>query len=279
MHDKQQFSGSAAATWRRACSFAVTTVGVLLLLGACAIQPQPSPAELQAKQAHLTKVQQAKARFEELCKTAGITVNRRVTGVKGIRLEKVPATSRWSDWIDPMWPEAALGGADGGAFLEWLVKRRIVDPLTGRLRGDVTARETRVVTSIPGFEYLDVKQVDGRWKRFYPDVDGSMKFAISSKYVSEGDISPYVVNYDLMTDANDRHLWIAGVSIQVKDARSGEQLGSIVRYIWDQGMGDAKGGRSAWIFAAGNMTCPSMKGYDTFGHFMILIDNIITPGE
>ena len=247
-----------------------------LLLGACVVKPQPSPEELQARQAHLDKVQKAKARFEELCKTAGITVNRRVTGVKGIRLERVPAQSNWKDWTDPMWPEAALsGGVGGGAFLERLIKRRSTDSKTGKLNGSVTNIQ---VGSVPGYEYVDVKQVDGTWRRFHLVVDGGGRVVVVSKDVSESELSPYAVSYEVPVDSKDRLHWVAGVTIDVVDVRTGERLGDIRRYVWDRGMGDSAGGRSAWPIASGNDVCPSMSGYDTFGHFMVLINSIITPG-
>ena len=247
-----------------------------LLLGACVVKPQPSPEELQARQAHLDKVQQAKARFEELCKTAGITVNRRVTGVKGIRLEKVPPKSNWKDWIDPMWPEAALGGADGGVFIELLLKRRSIDPLTGKLTGNVTASQKN---SVPGFEYLDVRQSDGTWKRYSMGFGQGGRLGIISHSIGESELASYVMSYELLFDRHDRYFWIAGAEIRLTNAVNGEVFGVIRRYVWDQGMGDAEGGRSAWIIASGNNICPKINGYASWGHLVVSIENIVSPRE
>ena len=132
-----------------------------LLLGACAVPPQASPEELHARQAHLAKVQKAKARFEELCKTAGITVNRRVTGVKGIRLEKVPPKSNWKDWADPVWPEAALSdGLGGDIFIRRLLLRRVRNSETGKFDGAVSSRYSG---GDSGFDFVDSKDQNGEW--------------------------------------------------------------------------------------------------------------------
>ena len=248
-----------------------------LLLGACAMPPQVSPEELQARQAHLAKVQKAKARFEELCKTAGITVNRRVTGVKGIRLEKVPAESGWKDWMDPMWPEAALsGGADGGALLELLLKNRSIEPETGKLTGNVKVRNEN---SVPGFEYLDVRQPDGTWRRYSIGLLEGGRVSVNSRPIGESALAPYLLSYELLVDRSARELWIAGAEIKVTDVDGGGTLGVVRKYVWDRGMGDAAGGRSPWIMASGNAICPNLDGHAAWGHFLVSIEKIISPED
>ncbi|MBB2485715.1 hypothetical protein H5407_10840 [Mitsuaria sp. WAJ17] len=277
MHDNKQFAGSMAATWRRACSLGAVTVGVALLLGACAMKPQPSPEELQARQAHLDKVQKAKARFEELCKTAGITVNRRVTGVKGIRLEKVPPKSNWKDWADPMWAEAALSdGLGGDVFIRRLLLRRVRDSSTGELDGGVSSRAS---DGDAGFDFVDAKAEGGKWRRYSIVVlnDGYMDMV--SKPVSEYDLAPYSVSYNSIENVEDRRLWIAGVDIVVSDSRARQQLGVIRRYIIDTGQGDQAGGRSPWRFSEGNNSCPRMVLSDLGGFFWMSLNNIIKVEE
>ncbi len=218
------------------------------------------------------RAQVAKAMFEERCKKAGFFIHRTVKDVEGILVMKL----------------RPKGVNYGGQFT-------MSDPygrdLSGEgylisfLRGNFQAQTSGILPpgSPPrlGFRFVEaINPLDGTRYRYTggvrehivkptPPFTSVREPFVTSGYVMDSVLAPgeaprYGVTYDDISTRQEREYWIAGSSLRVIDAHTGEVIAERVGYMWDPGQGNNSGGRSPWLHAA-SYACPSFFRYSGAG--------------
>ena len=199
----------------------------------------------QAKQQHderQARYLEAKAVFEEQCKTAGEKIYRTVEGVEGVMLLKVrdnsPGKTYYSESMqDQMWPDAAAWDHPGKAYIESFLR---------------TGANLHNTEKDRGYLYADVLQQDGSIVR-YSEAGGKSLVLVEAKNPSNP--ARYAVTYTNNVDPALRKYWIAGTTIQIIDQQKNELLAEKTVFVFDSGRGVTSGGSYPWRRTATKI-CP-----------------------
>lgn len=237
-----------------------TVLAALVL--SCMLSACGGPGRVAEAKERLAKAQ---AMFAERCKTAGVTVHRRVENVEGVFLMKVRPEEINRD------EQYAMDDPYGRDFRG---EAYIASLLRG-FRQHGSSGATPAAGSPPrlGYRYVDViSPTDGQRYRHTGEVreveetssitmGGSGKKFKTTKFVVErapvqGELPQYGVTFDDISTREERDYWIAGSSLKVVDLKTGEVIAERIGYMMDPGQGNNSGGRAPWLLAASN-ACPS----------------------
>ena len=197
------------------------------------------------------RLQDAVARFQEHCKTAGPKIKRVVADVDGIV---------WMRWR----PETFNQGD----------QYRLNDPYGQDCIGEDCFR--RLLRATEGFENDPArKQPYYKGYRFVETIDPRDGLAYRYSLVlprqnpklsslAEPELkriridkltAVYGVTWDDLSTREDRDRWIAGSSLKVIDRRTNELIAERIGYMFDAALGDSSGGRQPWTYAE-RYACP-----------------------
>lgn len=215
-----------ARGWRKKALYSVLVFAIFMA---------PIGPDIYRAYEHRYRYQQAKALFEERCKTAGEKIYRTVEGVDGILLRNVRAAGDPTDRL--MKGAAAAHEFTGDDYIRYFLLFKKSDAM----------RIGEETSSLPGYRYVDViDPADGARYRHRLDENGNLKRSRTT------DPQPrYAVYFEDIVDALDRTYWVAGSKITVSDLQTGEILGEKVRYVIEPGQGSRAGQRNPWLFGLG----------------------------
>ncbi len=213
----------------------------------------PIAPEIYCSIEYRGRLAKAEALFDERCKSAGTTIHKTVDGVDGVLLLNVRSGRDPSNEADPRWVDAALPNESGGDqyirnFLYW-------EHNDGKNERGVLNSSAEGATS-KGYRFVDVKQLNGTVLRYRLKSPQSAELEIE---LVQGLPARYAVSFTNQTDPEDRRHWVAGTSIKVTDARTGEVMGERRSYAFEPGLGSKAGNRQPWAFA---IACRPWKGWD-----------------
>jgi hypothetical protein len=194
---------------------------------------------------------EAFARFQEHCRTAGFKIKRAVEDVDGI------VWLKWRPKERNQYDQYRLNDpyghdCDGEACIEQLLRA------TEGLENDPARKQPHY----KGYKFVEsVDPRDGRAYRYtlaLPPQDtqlSSLPRPQLKRVRIDKPAARYGVTWDDLSTRDDRDRWIAGSSLQVIDLRTNEVIGERIGYMFDAGLGDRGGGRQPWTYARGN-ACP-----------------------
>ncbi len=218
----------------------------------------------QAKQQHderQARYLEAKAVFDEQCKTAGEKIYRTVEGVEGVMLLKVRGEkpydpAKYNPWRDPMWEDAGSAwDAEGEKYIIAFLK------YPARLRGSA------------GYLYVDVLQKNGNITRYsgeqHPD-DVLIQESLA------GDPARYAITYSNNVDPALRKYWVAGTTIQIIDQQTHELLAEKTVFSFDSAQGSTATNRSPWR-STGTEVCPHALDHDR--RTITFVNKVLIPSS
>jgi hypothetical protein len=191
---------------------------------------------------------EAKALFDERCKTAGERIDRTSGGVEGVLLMKARPK------------EINLGD-----------QYRLDDPFGADCHGEECIAELLRVSEgqslnlelsdrfSSGFPFVDfVDPTEKKRYRYRATIEPNATHRLSLQRTLPASPTPtFGVTWDDISTREDRDHWIAGGSLKVLDLKTGEILGERRGYMMDYGQGNKEGGRSPWAFAYDH-ACPKL---------------------
>ena len=204
----------------------------------------------QAKQQHderQARYLEAKAVFDEQCKTAGEKIYRTVEGVEGVMLLKVRGEkpydpAKYDPKRDPMWEDAAAAwDAEGDEYVFDFLKY---------LANNSGAR---------GYSYVDVRQADGNLVRYRGEWHPYHKPI--ERQPNPANPARYAITYSNNVDPTLRKYWVAGTTIQIIDQQTHELLAEKTVFSFDSAQGSTATDRSPWL-STGTEVCPHALDHD-----------------
>lgn len=197
------------------------------------------------------RFEDAFARFQEYCKTAGPKVKRVIADVDGIV---------WLKWrFDTFDPDDQYGLNDpyGHDCIGAECFRRVLRATEG-LENDPGRKQPHY----KGYRFVEtIDPKDGLAYRYTlalrphdPQLSGPPEPELRRIRIEKATAS-YAVTWDDVSTREDRDHWIAGSSLKAIDLRTNEVLGERIGYMFDAGLGDKSGGRQPWSYARSN-ACP-----------------------
>lgn len=216
----------------------------------------------------------AQALFEEKCKTAGEKIYATAEEVEGIALLNLRSGDLTLNEANPDWqaaglPDDATGDGYIGTFLQWEQP-----PGRGSKRGFLGASARDAVAA--GFRYVDVRQVDGTYRRYR--VNGqhtNVRDFLVSEVVKET-TTRYAVNYEDIGEQGERLHWVAGARVTVVDTRTGQLMAELRAFSFEPGLGSRAGFRQPWRFAR---TCPTLERGSTLYATRYFVDQVVKPKQ
>jgi hypothetical protein len=228
----------------------------------------------------LARYAPAKARFDELCKSAGARILDSAENVDGILLMKIRAPSAPSDWKDPTWAGAALSPVESG---DAYVLSFLLDEDMPNHPGDVRGRLThRIGTGLRGYRYVDYfSPVDGTRYRYtaVPEQSSGVNRLIPKmilrRTATDAPSPRYAVTYEDNVDPVLRRMWIAGTTLRVIDTYKNRVMAEKLYWRFDTGLGNADK-RSPWGLAN---ACDSTFTPDTAAQTRQFVDQVVKPKQ
>ena len=190
--------------------------------------------------------EQARARFQARCRSAGVHIYRTVDDVDAVLLMKRRApTINLANQYAPTDPYGDDLSGDGYA-LTFLWGRNA---------------EGHVESTAPpplGYRYVVIVDEDGR---------GYTRFELGQGPRDEGGALPvvrmpaqylprYGITWQDISTREDRDHWIAGSRLRIVDRETGQVLAERIGWMWDEGLGTTQGARHPWAMAAAH-ACPA----------------------
>ncbi|WP_411878272.1 hypothetical protein [Polaromonas sp. YR568] len=240
---------------------AVLAVGFLI-----AIPLYNAQQENQQQQVEVDLVKEryaeAKALFEERCRTAGEKIFKTIENVDGVLLANLRPLK-----ID----DASQFDADDQYGYNVGGEEYIRYYLIGS--SDLTSRYQFVEATQEGTKYRFTTALPAAISREYW-TKGGEKVPVEATPV--GDFSaPYTIEWKDISTKSDRDAWIAGGALRITDTRTGELLGVRIGYLFEAGMGSTAGQRSPWPWARYYApSCPSVKE-----HNRVFVEKVLKPSK
>ncbi len=237
--------------WKTLLAMAVLAI----MVGPVAIHVmRRNDGQQQAK----AKLDEAMARFEAHCKSAGEKIVRTVENVDGVMWMKwregISNANNFADQFklnDPYGQDC--GAEDCILRLLRATKGVELDPKRElpHHRGYrfVEARDPR-----DGMLYRYTLRLDRPFDHDRKWLESFIKPELDREVISQM-TARYGVAWDDISTREDREHWIAGGSLKVIDLQSNEVIAERVGYMVDQGQGSQAGFRSPWLYAE-QFACP-----------------------
>lgn len=264
------------ALWlpKKAWAKGVAAASVLgLAFGVPYLISRPTAAQVKTESEFAARAAKAKSRFEQLCKEkAELTIHRKVTGVKGIRLmnvvkgKDVPRSYWERDWRDA----GMAGEFSDDSFIKSFLVAGILDQ-DGVFGGGYSFG---VVGDVSAYEYVDVRQEDGRYRRYRLGLN-DREVSYDEKLLSEGDpgLARYAIDFNNELNMEDRMYWIAGTEVTVRDTSDGSVLGVMRKYSRDPGLGNSRN-RMPWLEAVSH-SCPDLRTGFVHGEVRFFVSKVV----
>jgi hypothetical protein len=248
----------------------LASVVVLLVLFSIPLWPQ-----FVERKRHKERYTKAKALFDERCKGAGEKIYRTIQGVDGITLLNLRTGTSSERESDPKWMGAGLpkDAINDGYIESFFLWEHDAGP--GNHRGYLNTTPGKAKSS--GFTFVDVKQLDGSYKRYR--VNTGPRKSVHDFLTHEALVSPpaqIAINYEPIGESSDREHWVAGARVTVVDTVSGETMAELKAFSFEPGLGSRAGFRSPWQFA---VTCPALKGGSTLFATRFFVDQVVQPTQ
>jgi hypothetical protein len=195
-----------------------------------------------------SKLAKAQALFDERCKTAGEKIYKTVDNVEGMLLMRLrPEKINLSDQYAMDDPYGRDFGGD-----EYLTSF-----LSGR-NSNGTFSQQHMRGAFKFIETEDVKtQALQRFRGVLVPRTATGYFDIKLKEEpAETRLSKYGVTWADLSTKEDREQWIAGSQLQIVELATNKVIAERIGYMFDQGLGDQRDGRSPWAFAE-YRACPA----------------------
>jgi len=231
-------------------------------------------AEQQAK----AKLDEAMARFETHCKSAGEKISRIVENVDGVV---------WMKWRDTKTNDHDQFKLDDPYGHDCGGEACIADLLRVSKGAELNSEVAKLHTR--GYRFIDTMDTTGQLYRYigvvklrpiWTDEAIARQKARTGKGVEPGDheftverqpiekpTARYGITWDDSSTREDREHWIAGGSLKVIDLQTNELIAERVGYMMDRGLGSTAGFRSPWGDAP-RTACPSFVKAPGGGPFM-----------
>jgi hypothetical protein len=225
-----------------------TTMGIVLMLSACA--GGPKAAEAQSRQAT------AIAMWKERCKTAGEKIYKTVDDVEGIFVMKLrPSEINFDNQFTLNDPYGRDGYGNGyiGSFLR--DESPVPFACAAGAPPSVGYRSVEANDPVTGQRYRYVGRVEEPWQTNKKYLKGYFRF-VMDQLPASGPAPRYGVTYDDISTHEEREYWIAGSSLKVVDLQTNEVIAERIGYMIDVEQGSTRGQRSPWLSAA-DYACPS----------------------
>jgi hypothetical protein len=245
-----------------------------MVLGIASVLPFIAVQEKKQEQVQVDdykkRYNEAKAVFDEKCKSAGEKIYKTVDNVEGILLMNVRKNhyiqGSYDSKQDPNWPDAGLPFEPGGdeyitTFLGWEHKHE-----KDAGRGYINTRSKDSFSK--GFDYVDVVREEGAIKRYRLVNDELLEEKVGGK------ATQYAVRFENFSDIEARRHWIAGTKISIQNVRTKELLAEKVAYAFEPGFGSTEGHRQPWLFA---VTCSEFNQQRTRATTRFFVDNVLKP--
>ena len=208
---------------------------------------------------------EAKALFDEKCKTSGERIYKTVNDVRGLLLPKVRATLDGNLFYqaarDPMWPDAALFQEHNGDeyIRDFLLDRRVIS-ITGppqNLMGRRIVNDVAGPGAERGMRFIDVIDAkDG--KRYRVSASAAPRDMFKDIYLDKDvtDSPPprYAVTFENNVDPGLRKYWIAGTTVIVLDTETNEKLGEMEVWRFDRSQRHTD---QSMPWATSDLNCPN----------------------
>jgi hypothetical protein len=218
------------------------------------------------------KYANAKALFDERCKTAGEKIYQTVDNVEGVLLlnvrpgvENILANEANPNWLDAGLPNERGGEEYIASFLMWEQHQDKRNP-----RGGLNYAPS----DLPGYRYVDVKSDDSTIYRYTLAEPGNPDSAKLSKSILKGKPAQYAVSFVNIRNEADRQHWVAGTTVTVTDTQSAEVLAESTWYAIEPGQGSRAGTRQPWRFA---LSCPDIRGSRERTPTRFFVDQVLKP--
>lgn len=240
----------------------------------------------------MAKYKQAKAIFDERCKTAGEQIYRTASDVEGITLlniyPEVASSTSYNPRNDPMWQGAALPQQIGDdryilSFLGWSQKYEETVTFSPNYTSLVKPKHRlksnsypRPVIAYKNYTYVDIETENKHLVRYmlYPEEEITNEHYWFHQRIKNQSISRYAVFYESIIDAYDRQNWIAGAKVSIIDQMTQELMATKTWYAFAPSMEPMGNGRLAWRHA---LHCPQDGSYrDPVVKFVI---SVIQPKQ
>lgn len=249
----------------------LSLIPTLVVLCACG-EKQANQKSKASEATYREKYAEAKALFEERCKSAGTVIKRTVKDVEGIELTKIRQPIPWggNEYFDQMYPEAAMAGEyRGDQYIIQFLMTESIDQRDRDRRGSLNPPDFDAgpETSLRrGYRFVEFTD-PASGKRLRAELDtypqGTNLWVKPPKLLPVASAAVrYAVEFEDTVDPADRALWIAGTKVRITDKETGEVLAQLTRFVWDQGFGSSSSGRWPWSYAAtlGSSQCPNLRG-------------------
>lgn len=199
---------------------------------------------------HRQRVNEAFARFQEHCRSAGPKIKRVVEDVDGI------AWLKWRPGELNLYDQYRLNDpyghdCDGEACIKQLLRA------TEGLENDPARKQPHT----KGYRYVEtIDPRDGRAYRYslalVPKSPAVTTWRTQLRRIEIAQpIAPYGVTWDDLSTREDRDRWIAGSSLKVIDLHTNEVIAERIGYMFDAGLGASGDGRQPWTYAQ-RYACP-----------------------
>lgn len=218
----------------------------------------------------------AMALFQDRCQKAGERIYRTVDNVEGFLLVNPRKSQPTAIRMSRDWPEAGLPLESTGSqyLMEFLYFR--IPPSENRAEA-LTYRHQ----GLPGYRHVDVGEGDVV-KRYSLREESTYDFSKASDPVKAyGSMSTvpaeppfYSVIHESINDPLARENWVAGSHIKVVNRITGEILGELESYAFEQGMGVTSDGNVSWFHA---LRCPDPQRTKTNGYVRSFIEKVLQP--
>jgi hypothetical protein len=208
------------------------------------------------------RYQQAKAHFDNQCKTAGEKIYRTVDSVEGIRLanirpESIDVSGQYK--LDDQYGHDFGGLGYIASFL--------------RPTEQLELARASVQLTIPGYRFVEVSE--GNAFRRY--VKGFKRHPNGDPYPSTfattiaAPLARYAVRYEDISTQYDRENWIAGGAIKIIDTQTNDIVAERTGFLFDTGLGNTQGGRTPWSWARIYVpACPPVTEHNQVFAFKVL---------
>lgn len=275
------FIGLGLALWlpKRLWEKLVLAVAVLSLASIIPLQQKQVEQKQQVQVDEFKqRYDKAKAVFDEKCKGAGEKIYKTVDNLEGVLLLNIRQAAEHKH---PNWPDAGHPYEYGGdsyveSFLSFEYETQYLDPkkkMPAGMRGQLYFyKADRGSLMMNGFEFVDVKQADGKVLRYQREGAGENSRLINKQVLAKP--ARYAVAIENSLDPEERKHWVAGTKVIVKDTKTGEILAERQAYAFEPGLGSTVGFRTPWLEA---VMCPQPQSATQRTMTRFFVDQVIKP--
>lgn len=227
-------------------------MATVALLGSC--MGPPMLRDWKAKQ----KREEAYAMWQERCKKSGEFIHKTVEDVEGVYLVNVRMSTNHGQQfeLDDPYGHDSTGDNYILSFVHGYHKPEDRASFVGVPRR-FGYRYVEAIDPRDSKLYRYAGRIEEPWQYNKSYLKGYTRFVLDRTPIVKR-TARYGVKFEDISTREERVHWIAGSSLKVIDLETQEVLAERIGYMVDWAQGSRSGGRSPWLFAAGN-ACPSFN--------------------